>query len=417
MQATYTIPVPRFWELEEKIGKLNKRAAKLNLPTITYTVLDTENRAAGVDDFGREMFVQWYTVEVNGVTPKFAGWTFAATLDQLDGGNSIRKVPGTPEAPEAYRTSKPTCDHCGLDRRRTATFLVYNEQGEWKQLGRQCIADFLGGADPHSIAAALTFLLELDDFGSDGDSDGFGGGGGYVARTSIFSLLSWSAATIRQFGWMSRTEAKNDWSGRALATADRINNFFEAHTAKQREEWHIDSPNDDDNLLAFATLQHWNADAASNDYTHNVKLVLSQGLVEPKQYGIAISAVASYNRYLGKVAERKATESRKAVVTAHVGTVGVRQVIEDVEVIGCVAREGDYGMTTIVNFLDAEGQSLTWFASGDKTEEFKLSSTITVLATVKKHSEYNGRKQTVLNRVTIVPKGTKVKVKKVKVAV
>jgi hypothetical protein len=417
MEKTYCIPVPRFWELEEKIGKVNKRAAKLGLPAVTYTVLDSENRPAGLDDFGRAMFIQWHTVTVVGVTPKFAGWTFAGTLDPLDGGNSIRKVPGTPETPVQYRTTKPVCDHCNLNRRRNETFLVYNEEGEWKQLGRQCIADFLGGADPHAIAAALEYLLELDEFASDdGDDDGFGGGGGYVARTSVFSLLTWSAAAIRQFGWMSRTEARDSYVPK-IATADQINNFWEARTAQEREDWHIDAPNDDDKLLAFATIQHWNADSAENDYTHNLKLVLNQGTVEPKQYGIAVSAVASYQRFLGKMAERKATESRKATVSEHLGTIGERRVFQDLEVIGNLAKEGQYGVTTILRFLDPQGQALTWFASGYKDEEFKLGTIVTLLATIKKHDEYLGQKQTILTRASVVVAGAKApKTRKAKAA-
>jgi hypothetical protein len=47
--------------------------------------------------------------------------------------------------------------------------------------------------------------------------------------------------------------------------------------------------------------------------------------------------------------------------------------------------------------VDEAGHSFTWFCSGKPLEEGKVYE---VKATVKKHDEYKGVKQTIVNRVT-----------------
>ena len=53
MKAVYEIPVPRFWELEEKIGRVNKRAAKTGFRPVVLTVRSSEMRQHGLDDHKR----------------------------------------------------------------------------------------------------------------------------------------------------------------------------------------------------------------------------------------------------------------------------------------------------------------------------------------------------------------------------
>jgi hypothetical protein len=47
---------------------------------------------------------------------------------------------------------------------------------------------------------------------------------------------------------------------------------------------------------------------------------------------------------------------------------------------------------------DAEGRVIIWWASGE-AEWVKEGETYEITGTIKEHGEYNGRKQTVLQRV------------------
>ena len=72
-----------------------------------------------------------------------------------------------------------------------------------------------------------------------------------------------------------------------------------------------------------------------------------------------------------------------------------------------------YGMVTIYKFLDENGNILIWktasnlekiiVVDGEKEfENIQRGETIKIKATIKEHSEYNGSKQTLVNRVKVL---------------
>ena len=65
--------------------------------------------------------------------------------------------------------------------------------------------------------------------------------------------------------------------------------------------------------------------------------------------------------------------------------------------------EGAYGVTGLHKMHDADGNDVVWFASG-LAEWLEVGSTYRVKLTPKDHSEYNGRKQTSVSRVTVIEK-------------
>ena len=59
--------------------------------------------------------------------------------------------------PEAFGTA--WCEHCGLRRRRKATFVVVHvDSGELRQVGSGCLRDFLGGHDPDRACRQAEYL-------------------------------------------------------------------------------------------------------------------------------------------------------------------------------------------------------------------------------------------------------------------
>ena len=63
------------------------------------------------------------------------------------------------------------CEHCGLRRRRTRTYVVvHTDSGEVRQVGSGCLRDFLGGPDPERACRRAELLAaaraELDRAGT-----------------------------------------------------------------------------------------------------------------------------------------------------------------------------------------------------------------------------------------------------------
>lgn len=79
----------------------------------------------------------------------------------------------------------------------------------------------------------------------------------------------------------------------------------------------------------------------------------------------------------------------------HFGTIKKREKFT-LTVIGLNEFESDWGLTTFVKMIDANGNVAMWKASGEV--EMDLESTYIVTGTVKDHSVYRGVNQTVLSR-------------------
>lgn len=94
-----------------------------------------------------------------------------------------------------------------------------------------------------------------------------------------------------------------------------------------------------------------------------------------------------------EIADRKAAIEAKKAASEYVGEVGDR-----IEVKGTgrliTFHDGQYGRSYLYLISDADGNTIKYFGGKYFGEKFEVS----MVATVKKHEEYNGEKQTVINR-------------------
>ena len=60
--------------------------------------------------------------------------------------------------------------------------------------------------------------------------------------------------------------------------------------------------------------------------------------------------------------------------------------------------EGRYGWTTLVSFVDRDGNKFKWFASGDRVDSFERDACYKMTGTIKAHSEYRGTHETAITR-------------------
>lgn len=363
---TYDVLVDNLPELESRLAGLNKKAAKLGCAPIVLTKGATRIVTETVRGKPAERVRQEITLA--GDTPKVNGWEFVALLQHEDGGTIVKATPRAAEgALKGYRNATPSCDHCQMNRRRNDTFVLMNEAGAFKQVGRNCLVDFLGHANPHALAAYAELLMVADDFaGMSGDEDGFGfggfGGGNGPRACGMVSFLRVVVAAIREGGWLSRTKARE--LGRdGAATADlALAEVFrkEGSTPVVKSILPDDGP-EAERLLALvgAKFEATNPEALS-DYEHNLRVSMLMGYVTAKTAGIAGSLVVYARREEAKLAEARAVASGER---KHVGTIGERATFV-LTITGMHSFETDYGVSTWVNFVDATGNKLAWKASG-----------------------------------------------------
>lgn len=358
-------------------------------------------------------------ISVDTDRPALAGWEFLAVVEPLAGGNLIRQVPGALIVDGeliGWRQGKISCDHCGTKRDRKETFILRATgedaaiaAGTYKQVGRQCLADFLGGQSPSQIVWLLSIERTVRACGEEDDASW--GGGGRVRQTyDPAEFMTWTAAVVRVSGWISRSKARNE---ETQSTADFVQYLLTppfgggqavAHWNETRAEY---APGKSDEERGAAALAWARGLPGTSDYERNLALVAQQERLDPKHAGILASAIAGYDRELGRQVEQ--TVTRLDVVSTHVGAIGDRLTMS-VTVLRVADIETDYGALHIHTMRDAVGNAIVWKTTSKRLD---VGWSGIIKGTVKKHAEYRSEQQTELSRVAEVKEPKESKAKKV----
>lgn len=305
--------------------------------------------------------------------PALAGWEFLAVIEPMEGGNLVKRVPGSDESFDltGYRTGNAlSCDHCNTVRARSETFVVKADgtdpavaAGTVKKVGRNCLANFLGGKSAAMVLMRMTWEKVLKDL-SEGEG---GGGGGWKSPTWSFeTFLSWTCSVVRLDGWVSRgaASAYNEAGGSKTATVDRVfyllaPPFAREALAKWREDVKTYTPVDADKEKAVKVLEWAKALEGKSDYEYNLKLVANQSAFDSKNAGLLASAVGSYDRaVLGALAKAKMEAEVKA--TAPLG----KGVEFEGEIIKTSVTESEWGTQERMTVKVTNPDGSVWFAWG-----------------------------------------------------
>lgn len=427
VQTEFRIPEPNMPGLHEKLQKLNRRAAKLGVAPIRYEVLRTEEIAVVRIMFGDDTGVlrerpngpgpdenvvgynKYFHVRVEGEPVRLAGWTFVATLQHVQSGENgdvinITRILPNETLPEKYRNVPPHCDHCRVNRFRRDTYVVRHDDGTHKQVGSDCLADFLGHGNPQNLAARAQWFADVRDTFS--EFEGGSGNGIGSMRLDLETFLATTSAVIRKLGWRSRKEAKESFPPKA-ATAEIVVDEMIPPPNHRR----LVTPDDADKDLAAKVIA-WGEELHTrqeiNDYLYNLRVVLGLKAIDLRMTGIAASAIAAYRRE--KEIETEKRERTGKYQSRHFGTVKKRaEYVLRVEGIRDLPG-GDFGPVTLIRFRDDEGNLAVWFTgsppreyvNGVVHEMFEIDTRYRVKATVKRHDKHHDVEQTVLTRVTVL---------------
>jgi hypothetical protein len=334
------------------------------------------------------------------------GHMFLAVVEPLTGGNLIRQVPGAAVADGdliGWRQGAIRCDHCGTKRDRKETFILRATgedaaiaAGTYKQVGRQCLSDFLGGQSPSQIVWLLSIERTIRACGEE-DDESWGGGGGRIRQTyDPVDFLTWTAAVVRVSGWISRARAQAE---ETRSTSDVVQYLLTPQFGAQAQAlWHEarvkHAPGKSDEDRGAAALAWAKALPGNSDYERNLSLVAKQSRLDPKHAGILASAVIGYEREVGKQVEQQ-TVAAGGVVSKHVGALGDRLELV-VTVLRVADVETDYGTMHIHTLRDQAGNAIVWKTASKRLD---VGWSGLIKGTVKRHAEYRGEQQTELSRI------------------
>jgi hypothetical protein len=420
-KRTYVVPTQNLAKLDsefahfvERMERLAKRKQNVvfNLPKLIKSEPRAIPQGFNALTHAKKPDLIVVDVTIEGEPTKVPGYQFVATLEHVEGADGkistiVRVVPTAEVAPQEFinfRTVESKCDHCHADRNRKDTFLVRREADKaLLQVGRNCLRDFFGH-DPSWAVRECEFLGSLDDLLSASEGDGWGGSN-VSRKVNLHDFLPWVVSCIRLKGWTSRTKARELYDVRA--TADLAGEFafppFRPSEFFYREREKFEpTPADEEvanKALAYAREKFEDADPVSiSDYEHNLSVVVGCDYVDFRKLGLAASLITFFDRELAKREEHLKDE-----ISQHFGTVGKREVF-NLTLVKIFATVGMFGPTTIYKFKDIAGNIATWFSTAN-IDRLEIGKTYAVKGTVKKHGEFRGVKQTVLNRCIIEEEG------------
>lgn len=414
-EVTYEIPAENLGGLMAKLAKLSKKSVKINGTAIDLQVISEDRRPvfttniAGVrvpmlDDEGHPCFDIFYNVSVTGVPQvKIAGYTFVATIDHSpDTSNILRVSPSvTCDIPVKYRTVGPVCDHCQKIRSRRDTYLLQNDAtGELKQIGRQCVRDFIG-YDVDRFLALAEINADSSPFGGF-DEDWIGGMGD---RKYIFvrTYMAHVSAVSRAFGFVTRKDVDAGKSGSTTA-GDALLNMFPPPSPKFKRIPLIQQDFDQaDAAIVWASNM-----VCKGDFDLNMQALATSAMMEGRNTGTAAYILPAFLRFMERDFSNKARKASLGLTESqYVSTDGTR--LRDIKatVYGYTSIANEFGGSTIIyRFLTDDGNVLVWFSSTGSVDGLGSMcavdrTPVTITGTVKRHSEYQGVKQTTLNRCKV----------------
>lgn len=390
----YRVPDENLHGLEQRVAKINRRAAKLDVEPVHFDVTsETWELVRRSDTTGEVIEVVPHTFVVVGAqVVKLAGWRFAATIEHDEEGNIIRQVPGVEADLSEYRTAAPWCFHCRTTRRRIDTFVVLHDDGHTEQVGRNCLVDFLGSS-AKGAAAQAEWLHDLFAALDDAEDAGVAGARG-VSTVGLEEFLTHVALEIREHRWVSRGVARDYGYGAtadiAASNLDKCRRVGYAPARWDRDEYHV-LPEPRDAEMARVAIEWARATWCEtpiderDDFEHNMAVAVVHDYVPTRRLGLAAYAVQGYLKTIEETVRREA-----AAVSEFVGTVGERLRGLRVKVARVVAIADRYsfdgGTKPLYTFVDEGGNSLKWFASAN-APELAAGEEYLLTGTVKRHED------------------------------
>lgn len=397
----YKIPSQNIQAVRKHVQKHANKAKKLGFPPTElrqlYTIHEEQmlRKSFAGQPLPSEFIVRDFTVFELTTTPiKIeGGWHVIGVVNHMHSAPVIHMAPGYTGS--EYRTTTNKCDHCGYARNRIETILLEDDEGNRKQIGRNCAADFFGRNVTNALQWNTAVHKFFEDFGEYMEA-----AGGWDRTTPLSTVLAMSARVIREHGWMSRGRAEQ--LDGIQPTSGRVSYHLYSRHMDRGEVRLVPEQQDHDEAEAAA---HWAANISdeeisksSGDYLFNIRTIARDGYLVDREFGLGVSIVAVYQRTMERLKEQELARSTTAN-SQHVGE--PKQRMEMVLTVNTTrVFEGQYGPKTLHNMVDDQGNAIKWWASGSVTLD--EGKTYKVMATVKTHDEYKGRKETVVNRIKVV---------------
>lgn len=385
---------------------MSNKAEKLGLETFTVEYLDEYVVTHKINK--EEYHIPYVNVTVSGEAPQIEGYNLIAMLERLEGQNIVKRFnAGTEDETTidfeelAYRTTE--CNHCNSNRARKYIMVLQDvTNGEIIQVGKACLKDYTSSNfSAEQIAKWFEELDMLSELTNVTEVD-MSSGGYYQTLFNLDEIIAISIEFTESKGYQP--------SSSAMSTKQEVNGFLFQKNLKEYKDMPKAYELVEKHMSKIQEVkEHFTTNKANNDYTHNLKVILSTRLTEYKNFGYIVSAYSSYLKAMGREGtdwetmkrEREAEKAQREaehqnnLQSQYVGEVGKRETFE-LTYDGGISFENMYGTGYIHKFKDCNNNVFIWGTNKELTID--KGETVSIVGTVKEHKEFRDVKQTAITR-------------------
>jgi len=376
---------------DKAVNSINKANRKLERQGIaerfTYETEDAE-RIDPQTGF-RHAFKK---ITLNTPVIKENGWSFVGRIDEIagDDGNSAfiaNSVTGE-DINTNYNVESLACEQCGQARSRHKTYILRNEQGQYKQIGSSCVERFLG-VKPRGLWAMGTNPVDTQE------DDGLSSGGGFGRNNQLCDTKDIVAIALAVSDGGRGYVGANSTSNRTPTRVAVMNHLFGGERNQVEFEQYREQA---EQMIANTTFD------GNDDYHQNMRTLLAQRDITPRHIGYVASVIPAYARQ-HRIAQERAARPPKA--QGFIGNEGDKLVNVDAVVENISSFQSDYGYhpqtVTMYILRTPDNKLIKWSTASinEKLENVKKGSNLTLKKlTVKGHGNYREEDQTVVKNVT-----------------
>ena len=372
--ARYLVP-----EFEKRIAKANRRLERAGTDArFTFTCKNFTD--TGVDNLGMDYQVPMTQIMLSDLSLAIGDYIFMARVEWEEAGPVVYTMPG--ESLQGWRPENMVCAHCGLSRRRTKMYVVRSRTGERIILGSNCLELYTG------VRAVAMWALEFDqELGEGWEPDDY---------TDQRSERKAHQNSVIALAW-----AISDQGRRYISAGKAQEGGISTSEMVRKALW---GPRED-LLPAISMAQEYLKDeelleairsaaetvSEKSDYGQNLRVFANSDWLSPRGVGMVTSLASVYAR------NREELASRPNVSTGFIGQVGDK--LRGVKLTLSTVRswEGQYGITTLLVGMTADGHVVKWFAS--KELDVQPGQVVQIKScAIKACEQFKGVDQTVITR-------------------
>lgn len=378
-------PASKLEIAEKRIETANRKLARAGLEErFTYTT--EEYVETDKDGHAYNMIA----LSISHPALSVSGWSFVAAVDKTEDGSTITRTLPSQEL-NGYRPEHFQCDHCGSNRRRNSTYLLRNAEGEYKQVGSNCLTSFLG------VKPSGLWMLDYDP--EEGNSFIERGGRVWGSSDSAMNTTELIAAALAvSEGGEKYISKKAAYEWGLTPTVNDVQDYFFGRGSKKWEN--IDHHEHIEEAKRIMETTNFDGD---DDYNTNMRTLLSQEYTSVKHMGYVASVIAAHKRQTAD-ADRVAEKAAKPKAVGYLGQPDEKIKNVKLKVTKKIQSEFFYNgyerTSTLVIMEDELGRQVKWSASGSKS--FQEGDEITITsATIKGTDIYNDNEQTIITRARV----------------